>query len=658
MRSDDEQSNEEEAKKQRCSQPDLLQLPTISMSTVCTPSWLGANDTCHSGGQQLLALAKLSASKNKSQQREPITLMIVLDRSGSMEGPKLTLCLKTVSFVIDNLAATDRLGLVTFDTQVRTEWPMCAMDEEGKQASRFALASIRAGTSTNLSGGLMAGIEALRKGARNENEVKSVLLLTDGLANHGERQIEKLGAMVRSALDTSTTIFTFGYGQDHDEKMLRALSDCGKGVYYFVSELDTVPTAFADCLGGLLSVVAQNITLALAAAPGVLIQKIHTTRRTHVIVQGKQIEVDFGDMYAEEERDLLLELTLDPQASCSSDSDLVAMMGSALPVSTCSLRYVDIHNSSMCDDTEDIYLEPFEADAHMAEVADAQSVKGLADTEKADAVMAEPVVRLNRDIALTYARICAADAMDGAREQADQREYGQANETVMTAIGRIQKIASALRGENKVDSGSKRLLDHLLAQLQDCNTSVADPSAYQARGRYMMANYAQGHHQQRSNTSTVWDYDDTAPQYRSLSTHALCMRSQSVAAEFSGLIAGAGGAGAGAAAAAVAPKMGGRQNSMPPAPHDDDPFNFLLTSPGFNSLATSPGGTGTHSPAYSAPGFRSLGYSSAVPGIFQGNLAPPAHDNWGSTLHVSPPVAAGDDDTTHTCFRSLAGSGK
>ena len=112
----------------------------------------------------------------------------------------------------------------------------------------------------------MAGVEELKKGAPGDsNEVKSLMLLTDGLANHGITDSAAIVKMLQSALDSpgmeQASVFTFGYGADHNQDMLRAISDAGRGVYYFVDEIDDVPTAFADCLGGLLSVVGQNIKL-------------------------------------------------------------------------------------------------------------------------------------------------------------------------------------------------------------------------------------------------------------------------------------------------------------------------------------------------------------------------------------------------------------
>ena len=49
-------------------------------------------------------------------------------------------------------------------------------------------------------------------------------------------------------------IYTFGFGSDHDEQLLSDIASAGQGSYYYVEKEDQIAAAFADALGGLLSV--------------------------------------------------------------------------------------------------------------------------------------------------------------------------------------------------------------------------------------------------------------------------------------------------------------------------------------------------------------------------------------------------------------------
>ena len=40
------------------------------------------------------------------------------------------------------------------------------------------------------------------------------------------------------------SVYTFGFGADHDPDMLKAISDAGNGMYYFIENEDKVTTLF------------------------------------------------------------------------------------------------------------------------------------------------------------------------------------------------------------------------------------------------------------------------------------------------------------------------------------------------------------------------------------------------------------------------------
>merc|ERR1719389_559411 len=73
----------------------------------------------------------------------------------------------------------------------------------------------------------------------------------------------------------SRAVFSFGLGTDHNAQMLFSLSDAGTGCYYYVDTAQAIAPSFADCLGGLLSVVAQDVIMTLQTGNGVTLGEIH-----------------------------------------------------------------------------------------------------------------------------------------------------------------------------------------------------------------------------------------------------------------------------------------------------------------------------------------------------------------------------------------------
>eukprot|EP00164_Ancoracysta_twista_P000122 GFYU01000178.1.p1 GENE.GFYU01000178.1~~GFYU01000178.1.p1 ORF type:complete len:554 (+),score=227.01 GFYU01000178.1:55-1662(+) len=152
--------------------------------------------------------------------------------------------------------------------------------------------------------------------------VSTVLLCTDGHANGGIQDKNQLVTEIESRLrkyaSAPVNIFTFGFGTDHSEELLQAVAQAGGGMYYFVDSPESIPTAFGDCLGGLLSVVAQNISIKISAANGATIEQVMNTRFPMEEVKAKhEYVVKMGDLYSEEERNMLFSIKI-PQLQAPS----------------------------------------------------------------------------------------------------------------------------------------------------------------------------------------------------------------------------------------------------------------------------------------------------------------------------------------------------
>ena len=67
-------------------------------------------------------------------------------------------------------------------------------------------------------------------------------------------------------IEDNFTINTFGFGNDHDPKLMTSISKLKDGNFYFIEQLDTLDECFVDALGGLVSVVAEKITIKVSSS--------------------------------------------------------------------------------------------------------------------------------------------------------------------------------------------------------------------------------------------------------------------------------------------------------------------------------------------------------------------------------------------------------
>ncbi|KAL3376760.1 hypothetical protein AABB24_003270 [Solanum stoloniferum] len=276
----------------------------------------------------------------RHQERAPIDLVTVLDISGSMAGSKLTLLKQAVCFVIDNLGPSDRLSIVTFSSGAQRNFPLRRMTEQGRREAALAVNAISANGGTNIVEGLKKGVRVLEE-RRERNPVASIVLLSDGRDTYnGDNANQRRSPRnCRSSNATSGPDFlnllpssicprnreglaagqlptfhvhTFGFGLDHDSSAMHAISDASGGTFSFIETVGTVQDAFAMCIGGLLSVVVQELKLTVrSASRGVEIGSIPSGRyASEISEQGKQGVINIGNLYADEEKEFLVYLSV------------------------------------------------------------------------------------------------------------------------------------------------------------------------------------------------------------------------------------------------------------------------------------------------------------------------------------------------------------
>ena len=139
----------------------------------------------------------------------------------------------------------------------------------------------------------------------------------------------------------SISVHCFGYGADHDSHVLQAIANASEGgTYYFVENDSNVAGAFGDALGGIMSVVAQCAVITVAVPPAAAAAGVKILKVLHddaIQRENGSFVVNFGDFYAEETRDLLLELQLGHVLNPGKDL-------SPVPHLSASLTYTDTIN--------------------------------------------------------------------------------------------------------------------------------------------------------------------------------------------------------------------------------------------------------------------------------------------------------------------------
>jgi Ca-activated chloride channel family protein len=126
---------------------------------------------------------------------------------------------------------------------------------------------VYAGGGTNLGGGLRRGIDSLSDRS-GEYRQRKVILISDGLANHGITDPGALGRMAAGAMAYDASVSTVGVGYDFNEVLMTTIADHGAGSYYFLENPRAFARVFEKELESARHVAASSIEIRVPLGNG------------------------------------------------------------------------------------------------------------------------------------------------------------------------------------------------------------------------------------------------------------------------------------------------------------------------------------------------------------------------------------------------------
>ena len=226
------------------------------------------------GGEAYLEVDVMADGEGGGEgMRVPVNAVLVLDRSGSMTGPKLWRAKDAARELLSRLNGDDRFALVDFGSTARLLVPSMAASGANKERALALVNALEAEGGTNMSAAFDLAAPELAKG-RGQGRADKIFLASDGQANEGISSRTGLLEVARRDFGSAATVSTFGVGEDYDEDLMTSLAAQAGGLTHFIRGADEIVPAFRAELQRATRAVARNVRLVVQPAAGTRVASV------------------------------------------------------------------------------------------------------------------------------------------------------------------------------------------------------------------------------------------------------------------------------------------------------------------------------------------------------------------------------------------------
>ena len=203
----------------------------------------------------------------ESWKRAPLSLMAVVDRSGSMTGDPIASVKAALRQVVAELGDEDRLGIAIYGTESLVHQRPIAV-KGNRQQLLAAIDAIEINGSTNMEAGLKIGYDAAFAEATKFGGKTRMMLFTDEQPNTGNTDTGSFMGMARDASLRGIGLTTIGVGVQYNGALATRISSVrGGNVFFLTSPADARKVMKKD-FRNMVSEVAHDITITMSPRDG------------------------------------------------------------------------------------------------------------------------------------------------------------------------------------------------------------------------------------------------------------------------------------------------------------------------------------------------------------------------------------------------------
>jgi len=160
-----------------------------------------------------------------------LSLLIVIDRSGSMVGIKIRMAQEACYQTATALDPKDRLGVIAFNEESQWIHPFGEASNLGDL--RRSLMRLQAGGGTDIFGAMKMAGAAMKE---EESAIRHIILVSDG-----QDAISGFASLIRKLRAVKITVTTVGVGRDYEPRLLGKIAEWGGGNFWDATDPSKLP---------------------------------------------------------------------------------------------------------------------------------------------------------------------------------------------------------------------------------------------------------------------------------------------------------------------------------------------------------------------------------------------------------------------------------
>lgn len=270
------------------------------------------NPYLHVGQNTMQAVLSLTVPSSTAVTPLPLALGIALDRSASMDGPKIKAAREGALEVIQALDESVTFAVVAFNDAAQMICGPMVGSRKNKQHAVQAIQTLFPSVGTAMSTALDMLVDAL---GQDQARTKQIMFLTDG-KNEGEPPSALERAVARCKA-SNISINAWGIGNDWDAQELHLMADQTNGTADIIRSPEQIGATFTTALERIRKIVVTDVRMNLWTPIGVMIKRVQQVYPNIVDLDLEQDPVNprrrcvgLGSFAPGDKRDYLIDLQL------------------------------------------------------------------------------------------------------------------------------------------------------------------------------------------------------------------------------------------------------------------------------------------------------------------------------------------------------------